>query len=177
MKKVISKIETEIGSLYRCAGCCKYLSAQHFCSNKNNKYRDELNIYCKDCQSKRETAYRKNLNTKDLLKLKLKHLLSSARSRAKKLNLAFDLTEDYLYELWNKQKGICALSGIPLTCNYGEGVVETNASIDKIDPQGGYTIGNVQLTCWAVNRMKGTMNNEQLLFFCENVVKYYKQLN
>lgn len=47
----------------------------------------------------------------------------------------------------------------------------------KIDPQGGYTIGNVQLTCWAVNRMKGTMNNEQLLFFCENVVKYYKQLN
>ena len=176
-KRARNKIETENGYLYRCSSCKKYLSPENFCSNKYRIYRDGLNNYCRECQRVRENKYRKNLNKEDSLRLKLKHCLSSAKSRAKKNNLEFNLTEEYIYQLWNIQKGLCAISGIPLTSNYGDGVIETNASIDRTDSNIGYIVGNVQLTCQAVNRMKGTMNNEQLLFFCENVVKNYKKIN
>lgn len=165
-----NKIQTENGYLYRCSSCNLYLPANKFCNNKSLTYRDGVNSICKECQRVKENSYRKNLNPEDSLRLKLKHCLSSAKSRAKYSKLDFNLTEDYIKYLQDTQKGLCAISGIPMTSNYGTGVIETNASIDRIDSSRGYVIGNVQLTCWAINRMKGPMNLEQLLYFCKNVI-------
>lgn len=165
-----NKIQTENGYLYRCSSCNLYLPANKFCNNKSLTYRDGVNSICKECQRVKENSYRKNLKPEDSLRLKLKHCLSSAKSRAKYSKLDFNLTEDYIKYLWDTQKGLCAISGIPMISNYGTGVIETNASIDRIDSSRGYVIGNVQLTCWAINRMKGPMNLEQLLYFCKNVI-------
>lgn len=165
-----NKIQTENGYLYRCSSCNLYLPANKFCNNKSLTYRDGVNSICKECQRVKENSYRKNLNPEDSLRLKLKHCLSSAKSRAKYSKLDFNLTEDYIKYLWDTQKGLCAISGIPMTSNYGTGVIEINACIDRNDSSRGYVIGNVQLTCWAINRMKGPMNLEQLLYFCKNVI-------
>lgn len=93
-----------------------------------------------------------------------------ARERARKANIYFDLTLDFLISLWNKQKGLCAISGIPMTYTLYEGRIPTNVSIDKIDPNGGYTMDNVQLVCSLVNVMKLNYPIETLLTFCESII-------
>lgn len=167
------KIQIEDGTyLYWCPKCKKYLSKDNFCSSKNNKFRDGLNGYCKKCQQERELIYRTTLDPEAGLQFKLKHCLYSARSRAKQMNIEFNLTYQYIKYLYDLQKGLCAVSGIPMTCEYGVGPSDTNVSVDKIDPKKGYVIGNIQLVCWAVNRMKGAMTLEQLIFFCQNVINF-----
>lgn len=175
MRRKQNKIKLEDGSyLYYCSACNRYLSKDKFCNNKSLIYRDCVNNKCKECQSKHENDYRCNLCDEQKLKLKLKHILSSAKSRSKKLNIQFDLDEAYIKYLWESQNGMCAISKIPMTFNYGDGMIESNASIDRIDSSLGYVKGNVQLTCWAVNRMKGQMNMAQLMFYCTNIVNNYK---
>ena len=53
-----------------------------------------------------------------------------AKERAKKLNIPFDITKDYLKYLWDTQKGLCAISNIPMTYKYNNGRTPTNVSID-----------------------------------------------
>lgn len=168
-----SKIQTQDGSyLYRCSKCDRYLSSICFCQNKSNKYKDGVHTYCKECQQKIELDYRNSLRDEVSLNFKLKHCFCSAKSRAKKSKIDFNLTLDYIVHLYNVQNGLCAISGIPMTYQYGDDSADTRISIDKIDPNKGYVIGNVQLVCWAVNRMKWDMTLEQLTFFCRNVVEY-----
>lgn len=45
----------------------------------------------------------------------------------------------------------------------------TNISVDQINPKAGYTKDNVQLVCWAVNRMKGEMSMDELLYFVNSI--------
>lgn len=170
------KIEVQDNQyLYRCAKCNKYLTRDCFCKNKSNKHKDGLNTYCKECQSKIETEYRKTLEDETSLDFKLKHCFYSAKSRAKKLKIEFNLTLDYIKYLYNKQNGLCAISGIPMTYRYIDNSIDTGISVDKIDPCKGYVMGNVQLVCWAVNRMKWNMDLKKLLYFCRNIVEYQSQ--
>ena len=127
------KIQVEDGTyLYWCPKCKKYLSKDNFCSNKANKFRDGLNGYCKRCQQERELVYRTTLDPQSNLQFKLRHCLYSAKSRAKKLNLEFNLTYEYIEYLYNSQTGLCAISGIPMTMEYGSGILDTNISVDTL---------------------------------------------
>lgn len=54
------------------------------------------------------------------------------------------------------QGGLCAMSNRKLTRLSGE---LTKASIDRIDAAKGYTLENVRLVAWAVNRMRNTMSD------------------
>ena len=61
-------------------------------------------------------------------------------------------TED-LFDILAEQDGKCALSGLLLQ-NEGPKHNPLLASIDRIDSECGYQLGNVQLLCFWVNRMK-----------------------
>lgn len=99
----------------------------------------------------------------------LKNKLGRAKCRAKQSNLPFDLTVEDLYNLWNEQNGKCAISNIPMTYEFCKGNVMTNISVDQINPKAGYTKDNIQLVCWAVNRMKGEMSMDELLYFVNSI--------
>lgn len=83
----------------------------------------------------------------------------------------FDIDIDFMYCLWQKQKGKCALTGIPMTTTK-HGRRNTNISIDRIDSTKGYTKENVQLVCSAINFMKANMDNSTFLYFCKEVIDY-----
>ena len=72
--------------------------------------------------------------------------------------------------LFNKQKGLCALSGVELTKIVGHGLVQTNASIDRIQPGGPYAPGNVRLTATLVNSFRGNATDEELRWWCQRIV-------
>ena len=83
------------------------------------------------------------------------------------------LSVEFMLELLDKQNGLCAISGVPLTFIKipGQGRVNTNASVDQIIAGGGYTEDNVQLVCDVVNRMKIDMTEEELKFWCRAILE------
>lgn len=96
----------------------------------------------------------------------MKVLLSKKRDARSELDIQF------LTELWDKQKGLCAISGLPMTYKAGEGKVNTNVSIDQIIPGMGYTKDNVQLVTYSANLMKGTLTMAELYTMCEQILNY-----
>lgn len=72
-----------------------------------------------------------------------------------------------------KQNGLCALTGVPLTCTLELGKISnTNASIDRIIPGakgGGYVVDNIRLVCSIVNKMRGTLTDEEFLYWCKMI--------
>jgi len=59
--------------------------------------------------------------------------------------------------LLEEQKGLCALSGLPMQWRGDHDDTELCASLDRIDSGGHYAKDNLQVVCWFVNRWKGTM--------------------
>jgi len=93
----------------------------------------------------------------------LRHLLSY-----KKRYLT--LTLEDLINCWNRQRGICAISGLELTFTQSSGRTITNASIDRIDSHKGYEKDNVQLVCHLVNLMKSDKTTQELIYMCRQIV-------
>lgn len=86
------------------------------------------------------------------------------------------LTPEFLVDLWHRQNGRCAITGLPMTQIHGRGIVQTNASIDRIDPSGGYEPNNVWLVCRAINVGKSNMTLEEYVAFCRAVVNAHGHL-
>lgn len=167
--RILQFIDTVDEKLYYCSACKKYLSKDNFCTSRIRTYRDCLSDRCKICSKNNSLKVRKNLAGDKALDYMLKSKLGRAKCRAKQSNLLFDLTISDLYNLWNEQNGRCAISNIPMTYELCKGNVMTNISVDQINPKAGYTKNNIQLVCWAVNRMKGEMSIDELLYFVNSI--------
>jgi hypothetical protein len=72
----------------------------------------------------------------------------------------------YLETIWNKQNGLCAYSGEPLTY---EANLPNTVSVDRIDSSKDYLRDNVHLVSAAVNRMKIDLPEEVFLSYCEKI--------
>lgn len=60
----------------------------------------------------------------------------------------------YIRQLFVAQRGRCAISGLDLGLDDREGDVELLCSLDRIDSNGHYAKGNLQLVCRFINRWK-----------------------
>lgn len=84
-----------------------------------------------------------------------------------------DVTLDELDTLYNEQGGRCAVTGIAMT-HQGDSP-QTNISVDQIAPGEGYTKDNIRLVCAAVNFMKHRMTDEELVWWCKEIVRGRKK--
>jgi len=80
-----------------------------------------------------------------------------------------------LYLLWDGQEGRCALSGVYLTWQTGEGIQDFNVSIDRKDPKKGYLPENIQLVAYRVNVMKHVLGESEFYWWCRNIVTKKEQ--
>lgn len=90
-------------------------------------------------------------------------------ARCKELSREFNLSIEYAYDLFEKQNGLCALSGIPLyfAQTYKEIQAGMNtASLDRIDYKQGYVIGNVQWVHKDINWMKQKLSQADFIQYC-----------
>lgn len=99
-------------------------------------------------------------------------LFQACRGSAKKRNLEFNISiEDIIIP------SHCPYLGIELTNILGEGQVQSNASVDRIDSSKGYIKDNIQVISLRANILKGNSNIEQLLLNrikeLENQIKEY----
>ena len=100
----------------------------------------------------------------------LLHRLRAAKIRAKRFTLAFDLSVEDLLELWDRQKGCCAISGIPLVLDDQTfGKQAFRPSVDRIQPKRGYVRGNVRLVATIVNFGLNKWTLEEFVRMCKAV--------
>lgn len=91
-----------------------------------------------------------------------RYLVQSARNRAKKYNLPFDIThEDVVIPEF------CPYLGIKLV-PFSEW---SSPSLDKIIPELGYVKGNIQVISTKANTMKNNATQDELVRFAESVLK------
>jgi hypothetical protein len=104
----------------------------------------------------------------------LRHLYSHLkRSRQ---DCGWHLTPEDLLEVWIEQEGKCALSGVFMTWKKGEGGSEYNVSIDRVVTDGPYTRANIQLVCYRINMMKHVLSDNELYWWCKNVVDFKEKV-
>ena len=90
----------------------------------------------------------------------------------KKAGPPSDLTVDFLVDLYQRQKGKCYYSGIPLVLNSRKGhAVPNSISLDRIDPDKGYTQRNVVWCTYFVNTMKGNLTESEFLGLLRLILK------
>ena len=100
------------------------------------------------------------------------------RSRSGK-SYVVTMTIGSLQKRWIDQNGKCAITGLPMmlpdlpmkggrSCKFSKGSNHCfHASLDRIDPIGGYTDDNIQFVCRAVNYAKCDGSDDQIKAFIE----------
>tara|TARA_X000001036_G_C20651320_1_gene795110 strand:- start:637 stop:1101 length:465 start_codon:yes stop_codon:yes gene_type:complete len=106
--------------------------------------------------------------------LYLKNLFTNAKSQhgtgSRSTDREWTLVYEDVLELWEKQEGRCALSGVFLTHHKdGLGKKDYNASLDRISQNGGYTPDNVQLVCFRVNIMKHNLTEDLFYWWTKTI--------
>lgn len=163
-----------------CNACKQFLPFSYF--SKNSSMGDKLSTHCKECdkvrqdKSKRKTnpqrlayARKYQLEKRQDFKYRLQMLINASKQRAKLKNIEHEITVEDLIALYPLD-GKCPVLGVEL--EFGSaGFRENSPSIDKINPNKGYTKDNIQVISWRANRIKGDATLEEL----ELLVAYLKQ--
>lgn len=114
--------------------------------------------------------YRCNLHeTQKLPSLRTPRMYLYNKLETVKRRKPVDVTLDELEALYNEQGGRCAVTGVTMT--HQTDSPQTNISIDQIVPGQGYAKGNIRLVCAAVNYMKHRMTDEELVWWCKEIVR------
>jgi hypothetical protein len=79
----------------------------------------------------------------------------------------WDLTIEDIWNMYEKQEAVCALSGVPI--GWAEKGLTATASIDRIDSSEGYILENVQLVHKDINFMKQQFDQEYFINMCKAV--------
>ena len=140
---------------------------------------------CRKCRKAREKELHPKIVNKDLERLnKWKDenkgtiegfIYSNLNRWRKRSSVPSDLTFDYLLELWKKQDGRCYYTNEILN-SYGAGpsrqqltIINRNKnspSLDKMNPEKGYVIGNVVWCSLPINSMKGELKTDDFFELC-----------
>lgn len=103
--------------------------------------------------------------------------LPTRKHRGRKSELTFNISVEYLNNLYEKQNHVCALSGMSLEPDLNLTMQQQNMSIDRIDSNIGYEEGNIQWVDKRINMMKGSLSNEEFIELCTKIAEYNKLNN
>lgn len=146
-----------------------------------------LHSYCKQCNAEYARAFRKrykemtgnsdyrgsgktNKYPKEDRPLisAIRSRITSTKGNCRKSNVEFRVDEEYLFDLYKEQEGLCALTGWPMAIN---GNTNLRLSLDRKDPSIGYLENNLQWTIFAANRAKGDLTQEDFIKLCGMVLE------
>lgn len=141
-----------------CISCDTKKKNEEFYSHPQNK--DNLQTYCKKCTtSKYKTWISENYE---------RYLINSARNRAKKNNIYFDLKPSDIVI-----PDVCPVLGIPIgnRSTGRQGCKDDSATIDRFDNNKGYVKDNVFVISWKANNIKSNGTYEEIMKVAEWVRK------
>lgn len=168
-----------------CRDCKDILPASNFGSQSS--CRNGLGHKCRKCEYIR--LLKKKSNPHDLIMglykgAKIRAKNGSTRPTKKQRPVVFepkpfDLTLEDWMDIYHKQEGMCAKSGIKMTYTYTEPSSNENRTWSIINPYNispdqivagkGYTKDNLQFVCVGVNFMKGKLDDEIFIEFIHKI--------
>lgn len=95
----------------------------------------------------------------------LRFIYRDAKKHAESYKREFKISLDDLVKISEIQNGKCALTGV-LFDN------DNPPSLDRIDSDLGYLLGNIQLILIQVNRMKSNFTQKEFIDMCTKIVAY-----
>jgi hypothetical protein len=127
---------------------------------KQRQYYQAKKEYFKQKDKERKTHFRKH-NPFALM-------ISSLRTGAKRRNMNFEITEQDLQNLWDKQKGKCYYTKLDMNFTFHLSLPK-QMSLDRVDPCKGYSLDNIVLCCQFINYAKHDYKLEDFLEFLEEL--------
>lgn len=101
----------------------------------------------------------------------------AAKTRwGKKRDIEFNVSIEYLWELFLKQSRKCTLTGLELKFPSKSESTDGTASLDRIDSTKGYIKGNVQWIHKDVNIMKQFYSQERFIDMCRLITAHTKNV-
>lgn len=99
-------------------------------------------------------------------------MIKDMKRRSKETGFEFDqaVTIDFLVGLWHGQKGLDAHTGLPMGLVRGlenKNIKPELCTPDRILNTEGYTVDNIMLACWCINKMRGDMELNQFRNTCK----------
>ena len=91
-------------------------------------------------------------------------VLSKAKTRA-----VVTIDAQYLRDLYEKQRGKCAITGLPF--DFTKAGKSQTMSVDRIEQSKGYEPGNVRLVWSRVNFFRGQMTDQEMLTVCRAICR------
>lgn len=93
---------------------------------------------------------------------------------AKTREIEFNVTIEYLWDVYIKQNRKCPYTGIELILSpkSSDNRTPENASLDRIDSSKGYVEGNVQWVFKRVNSMKNDMSHDEFVELCSIISRH-----
>ena len=155
----------------QCMECHKKYMAEYRIKNQERLNKQKKDFYINNRDELRTKANEYYTSTPEIFmgellrrcrNLSKNKIVRAGQDKRRKIPHEFNLTREYLIESWYKQKGNCALTNIPLSHKWNN---MNTVSIDRIDSNKGYVIGNVQLVCKGINMMKNDASQQEVLDF------------
>lgn len=135
--------------LVKCHGCDKqYVRSSSF---KKGTY----SCGCKKSKPNNQSPHWKGYGSLS------SQIFTHYKVNAKRRGIDFNISIIEMWELFEKQNGLCALSGIPIKFG-SRGKDENTASLDRINSKLPYVVWNVQWVHKHINMMK--LNHDQTYF-------------
>lgn len=132
-----------------------------------------LHPYCNKCREQIKGKWAKHPGYSPKADRFFETILVSCKGNANARRIGFFLEKDDLLELWIEQQGKCAMSGIDMMLDPGEGTRnDVRASIDRINSSEPYMPGNIHLVCAIVNLMKNDLSYNRFIGLCEKIVRH-----
>jgi len=91
------------------------------------------------------------------------------KSSAKRRNYKWEISNKGLEQLYDGQRGFCALSGIKMG---GNPKSIYRPSIDRKNSKKGYIAGNVQFVCSIINVMKNKLSDDKFIELCKTIADH-----
>lgn len=164
-------------SLYSRTEGAKAVRAKFFAEYKERpEVRDMRQEYFRDYQQTLSPEQRKkylatrNARKNSTPRSAIYTMLYSAAKRRPTENM---VTIEDLMEMWERQAGICALSGLQMSWGRGRNggkKLPNSISLDRIDGTNGYEKDNVRFVCWQANLFKNEWTDAEMLVMARAIV-------
>lgn len=99
-----------------------------------------------------------------------REITNQARRRANRDGREFSLGKEYVQGMWDASH-TCIYCGVEMVVGTGRWTNES-ASLDRVDPNDGYTEQNTVIACWRCNNLKRDATPDEL----ETLVKNFRRV-
>lgn len=124
---------------------------------------------CKDCRNEYMKKHRLNWTEEEFIAAMVKK--AKHRHKTEKYEGVFNITEEDILELKEKQNNKCVGTGNELIWKIYQDPFYM-VSLDRIDSSITYTKDNIQLVCWFYNNTKGNHSDDDFIKLCKQVSSF-----